>query len=485
MHGAWWLAALVGLELLLGGLHIALEETAIFDFDAYMEQASMIMQGQLNYSAVRGDTGPLVYPAGHVAVYAGIHAATRWNVTHWTTEYEPKAIPGYEQRVHRPAGTIFALQLLFLALYAALTGLHGAGLVQHTGLPWWLWLLVVLARRSRTVFVLGLFNDGVAAVCMAAALLAMSRRRWSAGCVAFSLAVSVKMNNLLFAPGVAFLLLHYTGPVGCAWHILQCAAVQGVLAAPFLATFPLQYIAGAFNLGRMFDPQWSVNFRFLPDAYFSSKPWALVLLCGQLAMLAWFAARRWAAPALATSAPAQSHVIDGLPCTVHGAGEDSRGTLTVRVAAHGGSPCAGVVVHLPPGAGVATLQGQGPLLRRLVARHILFVLATSNVIGVVFARSLHFQFLVWYWHCSLFLLACAAQSVHWAAPLLTGLLLLLGWDEHPPQPWSAALVASAHVALLGLAWVGVRTPVPDPLAYRGPWSFAWSRPMLMSKSKAE
>jgi hypothetical protein len=38
--------------------------------------------------------------------------------------------------------------------------------------------------------------------------------------------------------------------------------VQLLLAVPFLYTSPLNYLLGAFNLGRVFLFQWTVNFRY-------------------------------------------------------------------------------------------------------------------------------------------------------------------------------------------------------------------------------
>lgn len=50
--------------------------------------------------------------------------------------------------------------------------------------------------------------------------------RWRLGCVSYSLAVGVKMNILLFAPGLLLLLLQANGVVGTAVCLSICAAVQ-------------------------------------------------------------------------------------------------------------------------------------------------------------------------------------------------------------------------------------------------------------------
>lgn len=45
-------------------------------------------------------------------------------------------------------------------------------------------------------------------------------------------------------------------------------ALQGALAAPFLAAAPASYASKAFELSRVFLYRWTVNLRFLPEAMF-------------------------------------------------------------------------------------------------------------------------------------------------------------------------------------------------------------------------
>merc|ERR1719436_678039 len=107
-----------------------------------------------------------------------------------------------------------------------------------------------------------IFNDPVAVLLMYLAINLWMDDRVSLGSFVFSLAVSVKMNILLYAPAV---LLYYIATQG------RLGGVQLVLAAPFLLSFPLEYLIGAFNLGRVFLFEWTVNFRFLPEAVFVSR----------------------------------------------------------------------------------------------------------------------------------------------------------------------------------------------------------------------
>jgi alpha-1,3-mannosyltransferase len=53
--------------------------------------------------------------------------------------------------------------------------------------------------------------------------------------------------------------MNMTNPV---LQLFICGVVQLLLAVPFLYTSPLNYLLGAFNLGRVFLFQWTVNFRY-------------------------------------------------------------------------------------------------------------------------------------------------------------------------------------------------------------------------------
>lgn len=46
------------------------------DWVAYMQQVAQYIAGERDYTLIKGDTGPLVYPAAHVYIYRGLHAIT-------------------------------------------------------------------------------------------------------------------------------------------------------------------------------------------------------------------------------------------------------------------------------------------------------------------------------------------------------------------------------------------------------------------------
>jgi len=98
------------------------------------------------------------------------------------------------------------------------------------------------------------------------------------------------MNVLLFAPGLLLLLLqsqpNLTGTLIC---LSICASVQLILGAPFLLTYPVSYLRKAFELDRVFFYKWTVNWKFLPEDVFVSKPLSILLLLLHLGCLACFA----------------------------------------------------------------------------------------------------------------------------------------------------------------------------------------------------
>lgn len=113
-------------------------------------------------------------------------------------------------------------------------------------------------------------------------------------CILFSsIAVSVKMNILLFAPGLLVVLILFLGWQGTLVQIVICALVQVVVGAPFLLNNPVSYINGAFNFGRVFLYQWTVNWRMLPEWLFLHKAFHLVLLLTHLLVVFAFARKHW------------------------------------------------------------------------------------------------------------------------------------------------------------------------------------------------
>jgi len=219
-----------------------------------MEEVEGFLDGERDYTKIQGNTGPLVYPAGFLYIFT----ALRWATNNGTNIFAAQCI----------FGVIYILtQTVVMALYAA----DGGALAIASG-------LLLLSKRIHSIYMLRMFNDCIAVLCGYFAILLFTRKNWRTGCFFYSVGVSVKMNMLLYAPGVLLVLLMGTGYVETIVCLSICAGVQLVLGYPFLSTYPKQYLMKSFELNRVFTYKWTVNFKFFPEEVFVAKPLSILLL---------------------------------------------------------------------------------------------------------------------------------------------------------------------------------------------------------------
>jgi alpha-1,3-mannosyltransferase len=311
------------------------------DWIAYMQEVEGWLGGELDYVKLQGDTGPLVYPAGFVYIFSALRSITG-----------------------RDADSIRVAQFIFMIVY--ILNLTVVLLIYKRTKPGkpWIVLLLVISKRIHSLFVLRLFNDCIAMIFAYAFVVLLASRRWIWGCALFSLALSVKMNVLLFLPGLLFILVRNVGLLKTVLHLTLILGIQVVLGFPFLSNFPSSYFSRAFEFSRVFQYRWTVNLKFLPEWVFVSKPLAIGLLAGHLVTLVFLCHSRWCRSEGGLIAVVKRCIFSSnkrVSVLWNGAYKDS-------------------------------------------AKSIVFVLFSSNFIGIVFARTLHYQFYTWYFHSLPFLL---------------------------------------------------------------------------------
>jgi len=301
-------------------------------------------------------------------------------------------------------------QYVWLCLYLVTLGVVLFLYRKGGRVPLWAFVLLSCSRRIHSIFVLRLFNDCWAVFLSLAAFALFVSDFWTLGCVLFSLAVSVKMNILLFAPGLLLLLLKRFGLLGAVPRLfLACALPQVLLGFPFLVANWFGYVQRSFDLGRQFFYVWSVNWQFVPETLFLNRWFGLLLLALTASTCLLFALFKWTAP--------EEHFADILR------GKYARGS-------------------------------------RMTADHVLTTLFTSNFIGIVLARSLHFQFYVWYF----FTLPYLLWTTTYPTPIRVAILgaIEVVWNVFPANAYASATLFIAHLAILaGL----IATPLPH--AYGG------------------
>ncbi|KAK9136901.1 hypothetical protein Sjap_007495 [Stephania japonica] len=391
-------SALLGLDAILVSLIIYYVPYTKIDWDAYMSQVVGYLEGERNYSNLKGDTGPLVYPAGFLYIYSAIMYVT--------------------------GGEVHPAQILFGILYIINLGIILFIYTKTDVVPWWALSLLCLSKRVHSIFVLRLFNDCVAMTLLHAALALVLYRRWNLGLIVFSWAVSVKMNVLLYAPPLLLLMLKGMGIGDLLSALGGAALLQIVLGFPFLVSYPIEYISGAFNLGRVFIHFWSVNFKFVPEGIFVSKEFAIGLLIVHLLLLIVFAHCKW--------------------CKHEG------GLLRLLR-----SRIAVMIMSVKKSTSASSshkqLIYQNSTSPNISKEHIVTTMFVGNFIGILCARSLHYQFYSWYFYSLPFLL--------WKTlfPTLLRLILFFGievcWNIFPSNIYSSLLLFCLHLAVLLGLWM--------------------------------
>ncbi|KAG8986701.1 dolichyl-P-Man:Man(5)GlcNAc(2)-PP-dolichol alpha-1,3-mannosyltransferase, partial [Tulasnella sp. 427] len=327
----WALACLaIAADAVLTQLVIRFIGFTEIDYETYIEHIAVFAKGERDYSLITGPSGPLVYPAGHVWIH--------WVLRHFTADRNTGAI------LIRTAQQIYGVLYLWTLLVACRVYQQAGTMPNYAILP------LIFSKRLHSIFVLRLFNDCWAVAVMMTAVAAYQKRWFKVGTALYALALSVKMNILLYLPGILVVLVHTTGLLAALGHITLIIGIQGLLAVPFLSTYPREYLSNAFNLSRVFLYKWTVNWRFVPEETFLSLTFAKLLLLVHVVLLVVFGSK-WCQPD------------GGVPAVV-------QRTLAKPKA----------------GSGVTPMSPD----------RISTILFTSNLIGIVVARSLHYQFYSWY-----------------------------------------------------------------------------------------
>lgn len=380
------------------------------DFSTYMQQVEMVNAGALDYSIIEGDSGPIVYPAGFILVYQFIY---------WLSD------GGADMRIAQHAfGYLFTLSVILTSTVYSMTDV----------VPPWPFYLLLCSKRLFSIYVLRMFNDVFTTLGVLPVILVLQTASYYSASLSdttmlllcgvaadiYSMAISVKMNALLYLPAFVVVVYFLLGErvLRLLGVLFVIPAVQVLVGWRFLlplfwdeeaAYIRRQYLTRAFDFSRKFLYVWSVNWKFVDEDVFLSDAFANALLVGHVSVLLVFALSRYASPRLTGKSLLQL-VKDAVTKPL---------TKTVS------------------SANLLLTRKHGPKL-------ILLIFSTTNLIGVLFARSLHYQFLSWYCWLMPFLLYAAGCN-----PVVGSLSFLAHefcWNTYPSTKESSQLL----IALLSV-----------------------------------
>jgi len=369
----WYHASfLIILEVLFNFVIIKKINYTEIDWIAYMQEVSGFLNGEFDYLKLKGDTGPLVYPAGFVYIFSLLYKITN------------------------NGENIRLAQYIFMGLYIATLVVILNIYKKSKTLPTYGIYLLLVSKRLHSIYVLRCFNDPVAIFFIFCALLAALHHYWHLTVILFSISVSIKMNTLLYAPGLALVMFRSIGITDSIINAVIFALIQVILGIPFLYHAPKSYIGKAFEFSRVFFYKWTVNWKIVDEKIFLNPVFHKILLALHIIFLLIFLVYKWSGP---------RHNIKSL--LLHGF-KNKRTLLT--------------------------------------SDYIISTFFISNFIGIVFSRSLHYQFYSWYYMTLPYLL----WRTNIILPLKVVLLFCieLCWNIYPSTPQSSGLLLISHLILL-------------------------------------
>lgn len=382
--------------LLCAAIILRVKYTEI-DWKAYMQQVEQYLVGERDYALIKGQTGPLVYPGLHVHLYSALYYITQ------------------------KGRSIVTAQVIFAGIYLTTVAITMAT-YRRVKAPSYAFPLLILSKRLHSIYLLRLFNDGISTLLSSASTYCYVRKHYYAGTILFSLSLGIKMNALLYLPAIVLILIQGTGVRPALRHGLLMIQIQALLGLPFILHHPAAYFQRAFDLSRVFAYEWTVNWRFLSEPTFLSPRFAGLLLAGHGAVLLVFAATRWTRPSRQS--------------LLHLTGTSLRTSL--------GSVLFPTAVNDRP-------------MAEPTPDFILTTLSCSALIGILFARSAHYQFYSWFALSVPHLLSktglpVALQVVLWVAQEWA-------WNVFPSTPWSSAVVVAVPAVTLVAVWIGTAKDV--------------------------
>lgn len=184
---------------------------------------------------------------------------------------------------------------------------------------------------------------------------------------------------------------------------------QVLLGWPFISKYPREYISRAFEFSRVFQFKWTVNWRFVGEDVFLSRTFSLTLLIAQVSLLALFAIRWWLAP--------------------------SKQTVPEIVRS----------IYRPPSPSQQAVIGS-----RITPQYCMTTILSSMAIGMLCARSLHYQFYSYIAWTTPYLLWQGGQG-----PVLLYMVWIvqeIAWNVYPSTVISSVVVVLSLLVAVLSSW---------------------------------
>ncbi|CEF62316.1 Dol-P-Man:Man(5)GlcNAc(2)-PP-Dol alpha-1,3-mannosyltransferase [Strongyloides ratti] len=383
-------------ELLICFLILTFGKYTEIDWSTYIQQVKIYQSGEYNYTKISGDTGPCVYPAGFLRIFSLLSSLTNNGID------------------------IFRGQQIFAALYLILIFfVHKVFKSTRSLPPIALIIMTFSSYRVHSIFILRLFNDGIGTIFIYLFIYLLLNESYILSLLSFSMALSIKMNALLYLPVLGLILMDKFYFIPAIKYLFIIPGTILLLSYQFILSYPYDYFRQAFDFSRVFLYKWTVNWKFLDENFFLNQNFHKFLLFSHITVLAIFI---W------KFCLKEQFSFKKKICYI-----TERITRT-RVF--------GFISKI-----FNTNDG------------IVFGLLFSNFIGITFARSLHYQFYVWYYHSIPYLIFSGMKnengeksifSLSFIFRCLIILIIEFCWCTFPASFWSSLLLQLCHLSIYGI-----------------------------------
>lgn len=360
-----------------------------------MIQVAKFLSGERDYKNLDGPTGPCVYPALHLYIHAALYKITN---------------NGLDIRL---------AQVIYAGLYGATLTIVLA-CYRRVNAPPWLLVPLVLSKRMHSIFLLRLFNDCWATFFFWVSVYGATKKNWTMMTFSWVLALNVKMTMLLPFPALLLILVQDAGVELTVILLLLGGFFTIVLAVPFMFSPEnfFIYLGQAFDLGRQFLYKWTVNWRFVDEETFLSKSFAYTLLAVHASLLMVSAHYKWVRPSSKGIIHfAEMHLLDSF-------------------------------------SGFENVQ----IMSRLTPQFVMDAMLGSIALGMMCARSLHYQFFAYICWATPYLLWRSGSS---PLVVLGGWALQeVAWLTYPSTSWSSFTCVALLALQTASSWIALPSEYP-------------------------
>jgi len=264
--------------------------------------------------------------------------------------------------------------------------------------------MLILSKRLHSIFLLRCFNDSFAILFLFLAIYAYQKRQYTVGSLLYSWGLGIKMSLILSLPAFGVILFLTRGIAGGLRQASLMMQLQVLIGLPFLQQDWKGYLSRSFELSRQFFFKWTVNWRFMGEERFLSREFSIALLIGHVGVLALFATK-WLRPSGLSMSEIAKTLMKGKE----------------------------------PLGNIQTIVGS-----RITPTFVMTTVLSANTIGMLFARSLHYQFFAY---------------LAWSTPFLlwkSGIHPILQYAVWCAQEWAwnvyPSTDLSSKVVVVVLAW---------------------------------